>query len=212
MTLRRQRPEEGHQEGDQPEQAEHHAAGAEPGPGEEWPGTGDEDTFRSLGALRLVEPESPAPSPSLTSAGEYVVSVLAAADEAAEKLRLDAEEEARLTRQLLEEEADDLHARLVAETEAAEARANELQANAEETAARIVGEAEERAAEIEHVAADRHRVLLSDIASSESRMTNLAETLHRVATQLEEVAAARLPLKGTDANSPLEAEADAIAR
>ena len=172
----------------------------------------EQDTFRSLGTLRLVEPDSPAPSPSLTSAGDYVVSVLAAAEEAAEKLRLDAEEEARLTRQLLEEEADHLHARLVAETEAAEAHVNELRADAEETAARIVGEAEEHAAEIEHVAADRHRVLLSDIASSESRMTNLAETLHRVASQLEEVAAARLPFNETDANSPLEAEAEAVPR
>jgi vacuolar-type H+-ATPase subunit H len=225
MTLRRQRPVEGREEERQDEQL---------GPGEEWPGMSETDAVPSLGALRVVEPEAPAPSPSITSVGEHVASVLAAAEAAAEKLRLDAEEDARLTRRRLEKEADDLRTRIVAETEAqsseilqraiaAEEHANALRANAEttaerrlreadETAARIVGEAEQRAAEIEHVAAERHTVLLSDIASSESRMTNLAETLHTVASQLEGVAADRLPIHGADADSPLKAEAQAVPR
>lgn len=226
MTLRRNRRDD--HEGEQL------------GPGEEWPGapSGYSDTEREsdfrVATLRTIEPGAPAPGADLASVGEHVVTVLAAAEAAAEKVRREAEADARLERQRLQQEAEELRARVIADTEEqssmmlrhaseAEERANELRANAqalaersvhdaEEKAARIVHDAEERATKLERVAEARHGDLLGSIASTEDRLNQLAASLHNVASHLEELAANRAPFDEHDADSPIGPQSEATAR
>jgi hypothetical protein len=56
-----------------------------------------------------------------------------------------------------------------------------------------VREAERRAASIAEAAAERHRVVLANIETSESRLRDLAESLRRVAGSLDTIVADSRP-------------------
>ncbi len=203
----------------------------EQAPGEK--GLVAEQVRRYTGSESDEQQPTSSPAANLATAGEHVVSVLAAAEAAAEKLQREAEQDAARTRQQAAAEAEELRARVLAETEDersnalqlvrdAEAKAATLRENAEtfaqrrhreaeEAAARIVEAAEQRSDELEQAAAARQRTLLSNISSSEERMSHLATNLHDVASQLAELAANRLSLQ-EDAEEPLRAEAEAVVR
>jgi len=148
----------------------------------------------------------------LTRVGDHVAKVLAAAEEAAAKLRAEADLEARTTRENAAKAAADLtaHAEEKAQAERAAARraleeaeataaglradadeyVEERRRQADEQAALIVRDAERRAARIAETAADRHRIVLSNIEASESRLTELAKSMRLVAGTLDEVVSA----------------------
>ncbi len=144
--------------------------------------------------------------------GEHVASVLKAAEAAAANLRVEAEQDSKRVREQAQREADEIRARVgrEAESERQEAQhaletagkvakatrseadryAEERRREADSQVRRLVQDAERQAAEIGDVGAERHRVLLADIAASESRMSELAESLRDVAARLEGVVGA----------------------
>ncbi len=150
----------------------------------------------------------PAPL-SLANVGEHVASVLASAEAAAQKIRAEAEQEAKDLRQDATRIATEIRTRateeaqveraatrrLVDEAETsshgirsdADRYAEEGRREADSQAAQIIRDAERRAASIADSSGDRHRVLLTNIAASETRLRELAKSLRGVAVSLDEV-------------------------
>jgi vacuolar-type H+-ATPase subunit H len=148
----------------------------------------------------------------LAHVGDHIAKVLAAAEESAEKLRADADLEARQIRERAARAAEELTQSVEEEAQAerttarrileeAEATAAGLRADADEyveerrrqadeQASLIVRDAERRATRIAETAADRHRVVLSNIGAAETRLTELAKSMRLVAGTLDEVVAA----------------------
>jgi hypothetical protein len=146
---------------------------------------------------------------TLAGVGEHVAAVLASAEEAAQKIRAEAEVAARDARDQATREADEIRARaaqeaqadresahrLMEETESnarkirsdADRYAEERDREANAQAAEIVRDAERRAASISDASNERHRVLLANIAASESRLRDLALSLRTVAGSLDDV-------------------------
>jgi hypothetical protein len=160
---------------------------------------------------RPDEPERQQPPAAalsdLENIGDHIASVLGAAEEAARTLRAEAQKEASSARGEAERMAEELRARTSEEVESmraaaqkqveeaedessrirteADRYAEERRRQAELQATQIVRDAERRAATLADVAAERHRVLLANIDSSESRLRDLAKSLSTVATALE---------------------------
>ena len=154
--------------------------------------------------------DQPRQQPDLTYVADHVKTVLAAAEAAADKLRFDAEQDAQRIRDEATRSADDAreHAATEAEAERAEARrqlthakeearatqteadayAESRRREADAEAMRLVRDAERRSSQIAAVAAERHGILLNDIAASEGRMRELAVSLREVAQRLDDVA------------------------
>jgi hypothetical protein len=163
------------------------------------------------GSREILQPQSPAEprAAGLNDVGEHIASVLGAAEAAAAKLRTDAEAEARSTKEDATRLAEELRARASEEAESARASARErveaakaessdIRAEADRyagerrreadvQAAQVVRDAERRAASIAEAAAERHRVVLANIETSESRLRDLAESLRRVAGSLDTI-------------------------
>ena len=154
-------------------------------------------------------PEPTTGEKDLAAVGEHIASVLAAAESAATKLRVDAESEATVVREEAEQAATEIRrrARLEAETtraaaqqtlEQAEAAGADMRSEADRYganrhreadahAAKIVLEAERKAADIADTSEERHRVVLTNIATSEARLRELAKSLRKVASALDTV-------------------------
>lgn len=115
------------------------------------------------------EPGNDAAPRDLDGVGEHIASVLAAAQAAAAKLRSEAEEQSQ------------------AMLRDAERDAREIRERAEAKAAAIVLEAERAAGSMADTSRERHRVVLSNIATSEARLRDLAKSLRGVATALDTV-------------------------
>ena len=147
---------------------------------------------------------------SLGQVGEHVASVLAAAEAAAARVRVEAEREAERTRQQAVEAAEALREQVTAEAEAeradarrqlsrakeeastihadADSYAGRRRREAEDEALRLVRDAEHRASQLEDTATERHRALLNEIAVAETRLREIAETVRTIAASLDEVA------------------------
>jgi hypothetical protein len=167
----------------------------------------------SRSAASAEDDLSAAPSEShgldMAGVGEHVASVLAAADAAAQMIRLEAEQDAKEVGQEAALDANDIRARateeaqteraatgrLVDEAEAASQRvrsdadqyAKERRREADVRAAQTVRDAERRAASIADTSGERHRVLLANIAESETRLRDLANSLRGAAASLDNV-------------------------
>jgi hypothetical protein len=130
--------------------------------------------FRQIDLARAPGPEEPEPGNDgaprdLDGVGEHITSVLAAAEAAAAKLRSEAEGESQ------------------AMLRDAEREAREIRERAEAKAAAIMLEAERSAGSMADTSRERHRVVLSNIATSEARLRDLAKSLRGVATALDTV-------------------------
>jgi hypothetical protein len=141
--------------------------------------------------------------------GEHVASIVAAAEAAADKIRAEAGRGAEQTRSETARLVKEMRTRVTEETEAeraearrmveeAKAAAEEIRAEADgyadgrrreadARAAQTVRDAEERAAAIAGTAGERNRVLLTNVAASEVRLRELAESLRTVASSLDEI-------------------------
>jgi hypothetical protein len=168
------------------------------------------ETRSETSAAAEPEPRAPDAERDLGKVADHVRTVLAAAESAAEKLRTEAEHEAQRVRQQAAKAAHDLREQAAAEADADRSEARRQLARVKEEARgirhdadtyaegrkhdadaqamRVIREAEHRAGEIASAAAERHQVLLNDIAFSENRMREFAASLREVATRLEEVA------------------------
>lgn len=134
----------------------------------------------------------------LAGVGDHIASVLAAAETAASNLRAAAEEEATEIRLSVTHESEAARAsarQIVEEAEAAGAEirreadryAEDRRRTADEQAATIVSEAKRNALSIAETAQERHRVVLTNIATSEVRLRDLAKNLRSVASALDTV-------------------------
>jgi membrane protein involved in colicin uptake len=151
--------------------------------------------------------------------GEHVGSVIAAAEVAAEKIREEAHQEAQETRSEAARLAEELRTKATEETEAerdaarrlvedAKASADEIRSAADEysterrreadaNAEQTIRDAQERADTIADTAAEREHVLLANIAASEDRLHELAESLRGVASSLDDVVGEGDSLEGS---------------
>ena len=145
----------------------------------------------------------------MASVGEHVATVLAAAEAAAQNIRGEAELDAKDVGQEAARAANEIRSRatqeaqlerastrrLVDEAEAAshgirsdaDQYADERRREADAQASQTVREAERRAASIADTSGERHRVLLANIAESETRLRELANSLRGVAASLDDV-------------------------
>jgi type IV secretory pathway VirB10-like protein len=145
----------------------------------------------------------------LGNVGEHIASVLGAAEAAAARLREDAELEARRLVDEAEERAKEIRSRAREESQSVRTSAQQILDEAEATsaevrteadryaesrrreadaqAAKLVVEAEQKAAAIADASRERHRVVLSNIATSEARLRDLAKSLRGVASALDTV-------------------------
>jgi hypothetical protein len=134
----------------------------------------------------------------LAGVGDHIASVLAAAEAAASNLRARAEEEANEVRLRVKQEGESARAaarQIVEEAEASGAEirgdadryAEDRRRKADEQAAKILSEAKRNAASIAETSQERHRVVLTNIATSEARLRDLAKSLRAVASALDTV-------------------------
>jgi hypothetical protein len=143
----------------------------------------------------------------LEQVGQHVAAVLAAAEAAAKKLRGEAERDAAATREEAARLAEEIRRQAVREAdgeratsrrtlEEAELTATEIKGgaddyaatrrrDADERAAQIIREAEERAKALQTGADERDRTLRANIAASEQRLRELANSLRVVASSLD---------------------------
>jgi hypothetical protein len=164
----------------------------------------------------------PVAESNLAGVGDHITSVLAAAERAASKLRAEAEQDARQLRDQAQQAVTELRLKAKQEGETARASAQliveEAEAAAADTrgeadryadnrrreadahAAKIVFEAERSASSIAEMSEERHRVVLTNIATSEARLRDLAKSLRGVASALDTVVG--------DGDGPMGAEAD----
>jgi hypothetical protein len=174
---------------------------------EEWPMQADDGQAAAAGSPQ-GEPGGGG-APDFAGVGEHVTSVLAAAEAAATKLRAAAEEEAwgmihnaerqaQETREQAREESETVRASAQQILDEAEAASSDVRAQADRyaeerrreadtQAAKAVLEAERKAASIADTSKERHRVVLSNIATSEARLRDLAKSLRGVASALDTV-------------------------
>jgi hypothetical protein len=134
----------------------------------------------------------------LAGVGDHIASVLAAAEAAASNLRAGAEEEANEVRLRVKQEGESARAaarQIVEEAEASGAEirgdadryAEDRRRKADEQAAKILSEAKRNAASLAETSQERHRVVLTNIATSEARLRDLAKSLRAVASALDTV-------------------------
>jgi hypothetical protein len=145
----------------------------------------------------------------MASVGEHIASVLASAEAAAQKIRMEAEKDAEETREEAARLANDVRASATQEAQAnvassrelvdeakaasrgirsdADRYADERRREADAEAAQVVRDAERRAASIADASGERDRVLLANIAASESRLRDLAKNLRGMAGSLDDV-------------------------
>jgi vacuolar-type H+-ATPase subunit E/Vma4 len=145
----------------------------------------------------------------MSSVGEHVASVLAAAEGAAQRIRSEAQQEAKETEQEAARAANEIRTRATQEAQAerassrrlvdeaevasrairaeADQYADDRRREAEAQAAQTVRDAERRAASIADTSDERNRVLLANIAESETRLRDLAQSLRGVAASLDDV-------------------------
>ncbi len=144
----------------------------------------------------------------MASVGEHIASVLASAEAAAQKIRMEAEQDAEETREEAARLANDVRASATQEAQAnvassrelveakaasrgirsdADRYADERRREADAEAAQVVRDAERRAASIADASGERDRVLLANIAASESRLRDLAKNLRGMAGSLDDV-------------------------
>lgn len=173
----------------------------------------DDDAESVSRSATFVADETTEPTESggldMASVGEHVASVLAAAEAAAQKMRAEAELEAKETGQEATRAANEIRSRatqeaqmerassrrLVDEAEAAshgvrseaDRYADERRREADAQAVQTLRDAERRAAAIADTSDERHRVLLANIAESETRLRQLATSLRGVAASLDDV-------------------------
>jgi len=156
-----------------------------------------------------VATEDVAAAPGLSDVGEHITSVLAAAEAAAAKLRAEAAQDAKAVVEEAKRRAEGMISRAREESEStrasaqhtlgeAEAASRDLRSDADryatnrrreadEQATQIVVEAERNAAVVAETAKERHRVVLTNIATSEARLRDLAKSLRGVASALDKV-------------------------
>jgi hypothetical protein len=155
------------------------------------------------------EPVSESAGLDMSSVGEHVASVLAAAEAAAQRIRSEAQQEAKETEQEAARAANEIRTRATQEAQAerassrrlvdeaevasrgiraeADQYADDRRREAEAQAAQTVRDAERRAASIADTSDERNRVLLANIAESETRLRDLAQSLRGVAASLDDV-------------------------
>ena len=155
------------------------------------------------------EPVSESAGLDMSSVGEHVASVLAAAEGAAQRIRSEAQQEAKETEQEAARAANEIRTRATQEAQAerassrrlvdeaevasrgiraeADQYADDRRREAEAQAAQTVRDAERRAASIADTSDERNRVLLANIAESETRLRDLAQSLRGVAASLDDV-------------------------
>jgi hypothetical protein len=175
------------------------------------------------------EAEAAAPALDFAQVGEQVASVLAAAREAAEKMKLEAIAETQRFRTAMEqqtrgalekakatkEEADAHAARVKAD---AERQSKELRTQADEYASRRRQAAEAEAAEVlaraqkqasvrERSVEERRRALDESVARTEERLRQLIAGLNNLASGLAEL----LPAQGRDEGRSSESPAEVLA-
>jgi hypothetical protein len=163
---------------------------------------------------RWTEPDDgpeaePVKAAELAGFGEHIASVLAAAEAAAAKLRTDTEQETITVREEAKQTAKEIRRQAKEESETARASARQMLEEAETAskevradadlyavnrrreadaqAAKIVVEAERNAASVADTSKERHRVVLTNIATSEARLRDLAKSLRGVASALDTV-------------------------
>ncbi len=145
----------------------------------------------------------------LAVVGEHITSVLAAAEAAASTLRADAESEATVVREDAEQAATEIRRRARQEAETTRASAQQIleeaeaggadmrseadrysanqRREAEAHATKLILEAERKAAAIADTSQERHHVVLTNIATAEGRLRELATSLRHVASALDTV-------------------------
>ena len=170
----------------------------------------DRDTQESRHAQEAAR-EADGPTPSRV--GEHVATVLESAQQAARTIRQDAQNEAKSMLERVAHEAEETRAR--ANREAAEKRreaervlneakerskstraaaeqfAERQRQDADEHAAATVAEAKATAASIADAANARHEELLSNVSVTEDRLRALSVALRNVASELDDLVAAR---------------------
>ena len=156
---------------------------------------------------------SDADGPTPSRVGEHVATVLESAQQAARTIRQDAQNEAKSMLERVAHEAEETRAR--ANREAAEKRreaermlheaeersksmraaaeqfAERQRQDADEHAAATVAEAKAKAASIADAANARHEELLSNVSVTEDRLRALSVALRNVASELDDLVAAR---------------------
>jgi hypothetical protein len=156
-----------------------------------------------------IRPASESVGLNMANVGEHVASVLTSAESAAQKIRAEAEQDAKDSRQEAARVAADIRERATEEAQAERASTRRLVEEAEATshgirsdadlyaderrreadaqAIQVVRDAERRAAAIADSSGERHRVLLTNITASETRLRELAKSLRGVAATLDDV-------------------------
>jgi hypothetical protein len=164
--------------------------------------------------------DEPATAHPLSDVGEHITSVLAAAEAAASKLRAEAAQDAKAVVDEARRRVEEMISRAREESETtrasaqhaldeAEAASKDLRSDADryatnrrreadEQAAQIVVEAERNAAVIADTAKERHRVVLTNIATSEARLRDLAKSLRGVASALDKVVGEKVSQETVD--------------
>ena len=149
------------------------------------------------------------PEKDLAVVGEHITSVLAAAEAAASKLRADAQTQATIVREEAEQVAIEIRRRASLEAETTRTSAHQVLEEAEVSAAdmrseadrysahqrreadahsaKLILEAERKAAAIADTSQERHHVVLTNIATAEERLRELAKSLRHVASALDTV-------------------------
>jgi hypothetical protein len=174
-------------------------------------GTGGVTEPPAAALVETAPEEAPSQSAGLdmSSVGEHVASVLAAAEAAAQRIRGEAQQEAKETEQEAARAANEIRTRATQEAQAerassrrlvdeaevasrgiraeADQYADDRRREVEAQAAQTVRDAERRAASIADTSGERNRVLLANIAESETRLRDLAQSLRGVAASLDDV-------------------------